>query len=157
MKKEKKERKEKKIKREKKNNKFFEIIKNKWLIKGTDNTSLLVAIVIACYVLINFGVSKLKIEDIDCTEKKLYSLSDETKSKMANLDKDITIQLINMKDVNYVIEYANKYPAISKKINVEEITDLSSRVDLQTKYNIKGTDSLIVVKFRRKRKNIGVR
>ena len=67
-------------------------------------------------MLINFGVSKLKIEDIDCTEKKLYSLSDETKSKMANLDKDITIQLINMKDVNYVIEYANKYPAISKKI-----------------------------------------
>ena len=122
MKKEKKERKEKKIKREKKNNKFFEIIKNKWLIKGT-TTLLLVAIVIACYVLINFGVSKLKIEDIDCTEKKLYSLSDETKSKMANLDKDITIQLINMKDVNYVIEYANKYPAISKKINVEKITN----------------------------------
>ena len=153
MKKEKKERKEKKIKREKKNNKFFEIIKNKWLIKGT-TTLLLVAIVIACYVLINFGVSKLKIEDIDCTEKKLYSLSDETKSKMANLDKDITIQLINMKDVNYVIEYANKYPAISKKINVEEITDLSSRVDLQTKYNIKGTDSLIVVKSGEKEKTL---
>ena len=153
MKKEKKERKEKKIKREKKNNKFFEIIKNKWLIKGT-TTLLLVVIVIACYVLINFGVSKLKIEDIDCTEKKLYSLSDETKSKMANLDKDITIQLINMKDVNYVIEYANKYPAISKKINVEEITDLSSRVDLQTKYNIKGTDSLIVVKSGEKEKTL---
>ena len=64
MKKVKKERKEKKIKREKKNNKFFEIIKNKWLIKGT-TTLLLVAIVIACYVLINFGVSKLKIEDIN--------------------------------------------------------------------------------------------
>lgn len=145
MKKEKKVRKEKKIKKEKKNNKFFEIIKNKWLIKGT-TTILLVAIVIACYVLINFGVSKLNIEDIDCTEKKLYSLSDETKSKIADLNKDITIQLINMKEINYVIEYANKYPAISNKINVEEITDLSSRVDLQTKYNIKGTDSLIVVK-----------
>ena len=82
MKKVKKEKKEKKVSKEKKTKKFFEIIKNKWLIKGT-TTLLLVAIIIACYVLINFGVSKLNIEDIDCTEKKLYSLSDETKNKMA--------------------------------------------------------------------------
>ena len=46
-----------KIKKERKGNKFLDIIKNKWLIKGT-TTLLLVAIVIACYVLINWGVSK---------------------------------------------------------------------------------------------------
>ena len=115
--------------------KFLEIIKNKWLIKGT-TTLLLVAIVIACYVLINWGVSKIKVENIDCTPKKLYSLSDETKEKIKNLDKDVTIQLINMSGSNYVIEYANKYPTITKKINVEEISDLSSRTDLQTKYII---------------------
>lgn len=153
MKKVKKEKKEKKVKKEKGVNKFFEIIKNKWLIKGT-TTLLLVAIIIACYVLINFGVSKLNIEDIDCTEKKLYSLSDETKSKMAELEKDVTIQLINMSSSSYVIEYANKYPAVSKKIDVEEITDLSSRVDLQTKYNISETDSLIVVKSGEKEKTL---
>lgn len=153
MKKVKKEKKEKKVKKEKRVNKFFEIIKNKWLIKGT-TTLLLVAIIIACYVLINFGVSKLNIEDIDCTEKKLYSLSDETKSKMAELEKDVTIQLINMSNSSYVIEYANKYPAVSKKIDVEEITDLSSRVDLQTKYNISETDSLIVVKSGEKEKTL---
>ena len=153
MKKVKKEKKEKKVKKEKRVNKFFEIIKNKWLIKGT-TTLLLVAIIIACYVLINFGVSKLNIEDIDCTEKKLYSLSDETKSKMAELEKDVTIQLINMSSSSYVIEYANKYPAVSKKIDVEEITDLSSRVDLQTKYNISETDSLIVVKSGEKEKTL---
>ena len=66
----KKVKKEKKEKKEKRLNKFFGIIKNKWLLKGT-TTLLLVAIIIACYVLINFGVSKLNIEDIDCTEKKL--------------------------------------------------------------------------------------
>lgn len=153
MKKVKKEKKEKKVKKEKRVNKFFEIIKNKWLIKGT-TTLLLVAIIIACYVLINFGVSKLNIEDIDCTEKKLYSLSNETKSKMAELEKDVTIQLINMSSSSYVIEYANKYPAVSKKIDVEEITDLSSRVDLQTKYNISETDSLIVVKSGEKEKTL---
>ena len=144
----KKEKKVKKVKKEKKGKsmkKFLEIVKNKWLIKGT-TTLLLVAIVISCYVLINFGISKVNIEDIDCTEKKLYSLSDETKSKMADLEKDVTIQLMNMSSYSYIIEYANKYPAVSKKINVEEISELSSRVDLQTKYNISETSSLIVVK-----------
>ena len=153
MKKVEKEKKEKKVKKEKKAKKLFEIIKNKWLIKGT-TTLLLVAIIIACYVLINFGVSKLNIEDIDCTEKKLYSLSDETKNKMAELEKEITIQLINMSSSSYVIEYANKYPAVSKKITVEEISDLSSRVDLQTKYNISESDSLIVVKSGEKEKTL---
>ena len=60
MKKEKKIKKEKKekkvkVKKEKKANKFFSVLKNKWLLKGT-TTLLLVAIVIACYVLINWGV-----------------------------------------------------------------------------------------------------
>ena len=160
----KKEKKDKKIKKEKKTKikkdksmkkgkKFLEIIKNKWLIKGT-TTLLLVAIVIACYILINWGVSKLQIENIDCTEKKLYSLSDETKSKMKNLEKDITIQLINTGESSYITEYANKYPTVSKKITVEEISDLSSRVDLQTKYSITESGSLIVVKSGEKEKTL---
>ena len=153
LKKDKSVKKEKKNKDMKKGKKFLSFIKNKWLIKGT-TTLLLVAIVIACYVLINWGVSKLNIEDIDCTTKKLYSLSDETKNKIKDLDKDVTIELINMSSSNYVIEYANKYPAISKKINVEEISDLSSRVDLQTKYSIKETDSLIVIKSGEKEKTL---
>ena len=115
LKKDKSVKKEKKNKDMKKGKKFLSFIKNKWLIKGT-TTLLLVAIVIACYVLINWGVSKLNIEDIDCTTKKLYSLSDETKNKIKDLDKDVTIELINMSSSNYVIEYANKYPAISEVI-----------------------------------------
>mgnify|MGYP004605030625 FL=1 len=91
--------------------KFLEIIKNKWLIKGT-TTVALVAIVIACYMLLNWGVKKLNLEDIDFTEKKLYSLSDETKNKVKELDKDITIQLINMNNYQYIKEYAEKYDFI---------------------------------------------
>lgn len=131
--------------------KFIEIIKNKWLIKGT-TTLLLVAMVIASYILINWGAKKIKVEDIDATEKKLYTLSDETKSKLKELDQDITIQLINLTNYEYYVEYANKYSALTKKITVEEINDLSSRTDLQTKYNLKTTDSLIVVKAGEKEK-----
>lgn len=151
----KKEKKLKKEKKEKKSNKFFGILKNKWLLKGT-TTLLLVAIVIACYVLINWGVSKVNIEDIDCTTKKLYSLSDESKNKLKDLDKDVTIELINMGSYNYVSEYANKYAAINSKVTVETIDDLSSRVDLQTKYSLESTGNLIVVKSGEKEKTISV-
>ena len=125
--------------------KFLEIIKNKWLIKGT-TTVALVAIVIACYMLLNWGVKKLNLEDIDFTEKKLYSLSDETKNKVKELDKDITIQLINMNNYQYIKEYAEKYTKITDKIKIEEIADLSSRADLMTKYNLESSDSLVIVK-----------
>lgn len=135
--------------------KFLEIIKNKWLIKGT-TTIALVAIVIVIYILLNWGIEKINLEDLDCTEKKLYSLSEETKNKISNLDEDITIQLINMNDYSYIIEYAKKYTKISDKIKVDEVEDLSTRVDLMTKYNLENTDSLIVVKTEQKEKTLTI-
>ena len=125
--------------------KLFELITNKWLLKGT-TTVALVAIVIACYIGLNWLVEKLAIEDLDFTTKKLYSLSDETKKRLNELDENITIQLINMSEDTYVVEYANKYKNASDKVTVEEIDKLESRVDIQTKYNINSTESLIVVK-----------
>ena len=129
--------------------------KNKWLIKGT-TTLILVAIIIALYILLNWGVEKINLEDLDLTEKKLYSLSDETKDKISNLDTDITIQLINMGDYSYVVDYANKYTQVTDRIQVEEVGDLSSRVDLMTKYNLDSTDSLIVVKNGDKEKTLSI-
>lgn len=125
--------------------KFIETIKNKWLIKGT-TTVILVAIVIACYIALNWGVKQLNIDDLDFTSKNLYSLSEETKNRLENLDKDITIQLVNMSDYTYAIDYANKYQNASDKVTVEEISDLSSRVDIKTKYSLSDTDYIIIVK-----------
>ena len=71
--------------------KLFELITNKWLLKGT-TTVALVAIVIACYIGLNWAVEKLTIEDLDFTTKKLYSLSDETKKRLIELDENITIE-----------------------------------------------------------------
>lgn len=133
--------------------KLWATITNKWLLKGT-TTLILVAIIIAGYIGINWAVEKVKIEDLDFTTKNLYSLSEETKNRLNNLENEITIQLINMGEYSYVIEYADKYQRASDKVTVERIDDLSSRLDLQTKYNIDSTGNLIVVKNGDKEKTI---
>lgn len=131
--------------------KFFGKIANKWLLKAT-TTIILIAIVIASYIAVNWGVKQIKIDDFDFTPKKIYSLSDATKDKLKELNNEITIQLINMSDQEYVLDYANKYKNISDKIIIERIDDISTRVDLQEKYGIKETTPLIVIKNGEKEK-----
>ena len=126
--------------------KFLEIIKNKWLIKGT-TTILLVLIVIACYIGLNMLVEKINIDDIDLTEKKLYSISEETKTKLKDLNEDVTIEIINTKNYSYLVDYIKKYSLVNEKIKIDEVEDLASRVDLQTKYNINDIVEVKVVKF----------
>lgn len=135
--------------------KLLEVIKNKWLIDGT-KTLILVAIIIAAYIGVSIVLEKNTLPSIDLTENKLYSLSQETKTKLDNLDKKITIQLINLGNYEYAIEYAKKYEAYSKNIEVEEISDLSTRTDLMTKYNLTSEDSLIVIKTDEKETTLNV-
>lgn len=148
--------------------KFFVLISNKWLLKGT-TTCILIALVIACYIGINWAAEQIKISDWDFTESKLHSLSVETKNKLATLENDVTIQVINVKDEyytdyygnsvvdgSYVKEYVEKYSNASKKVKIEIIDDLDSRVDLQTEYNITTEDALIVVESGENKKTISL-
>lgn len=52
--------------------KLWETITNKWLLKGT-TTLILVALIIAGYIAVNWGVEQIQVEDLDFTTKKLYS------------------------------------------------------------------------------------
>ena len=88
----------KKKKQEEKENKKLskvgEALKKKWLINGT-KTIILVAMVIAIYIGINILLEKVVLPEIDCTENKIYSLSQESRDKLKNLEKDIEIIVIN--------------------------------------------------------------
>ena len=74
--------------KEKLGSKFIKAIKQRWLIKGT-TTLLLIAILIAVFVLINIGVKKLNITAIDCTADKTYTLTEESKERVKNIDKEV--------------------------------------------------------------------
>ena len=60
--------------------KFIDIIKKKWLISGT-KTIVMIAILVAIFVLLNTGLQKLDLTPIDLTTEKLNSLTDTSKEK----------------------------------------------------------------------------
>ena len=125
--------------------KLIEIIKKKWL-KDTFLTILLIAIIFAIYFGINYGVEKLNLEDIDLTTDKIYSISESTKTKLGSLEKEVTIELVNLSDYVYLLDFTNKYTQMNSNIKVERIDDLTSRPDIMTTYNVESTDNFIIIK-----------
>lgn len=143
MKENKEKRKEKKIVKDKKSNKFLEIIKKKWLINGT-MTFLLIAIIIAIFIAINIIMQKLELTPLDFTQEKLYTLTDESKERVKNIDKNVTIYFIGYTDENSTLDLAKQYKKANEKI-VAESVDINNRPDLANKYGIEsGTQGIIV-------------
>ena len=120
-------------------------IKKKWLVDGT-KTLILIAIIIAIYIGINILLENVVLPEFDFTKDKIYSLSQETKDKVGNIDKDINITLINFSNYTSVINFMEKYVALNSHIKIEKVDDLSARADLMQKYSLSATDSLIIVK-----------
>lgn len=132
-----------KVKKEKKTSKFIEIIKKKWLINGT-KTFILIAIIITIFILINFGMQKLELTPIDFSQEKLYTLTDESKDRVKNVDKNVNVYFIGYTDDNTNLDLAKQYKKANEKINVEAV-DINNRPDLATKYGIEsGTEGIIV-------------
>lgn len=127
--------------------------------ENTDNTikkgkflrSLLITIIIMLLIVtvcagINILLDKINISDIDITKEKLYTLSQESKDKVANVSKDTKIILYNMDDYSTVETFAELYSKENSHITYEKLTDASQRPDLEMKYGIGyGVDNLIVV------------
>lgn len=83
----------KKDKGDKKPNKFIEFIKKNWLINGT-KTIILVLIIVAIFLAINYGVQQWDPTPIDLTQEKLYTLTDESKEKVKDIGQDVNIYFI---------------------------------------------------------------
>lgn len=128
--------------------------KGKWLRSATF-TILLIVLIIAIYVGANVLLDKIDFADIDFTSEKLYSLSQESKDKIANIEKDTKIILYGMSDYSEVEDYAKLYAKQNSHITYEVLTDASTRPDLQTTYGIGSTStSLIIIEVEGKTKAI---
>ena len=126
--------KEKENKKDKLGTKFVHQIKKRWLISGT-NTILLIAILVAITVLINSVVASLELTPIDCTKSKEYTLTQESKDRVKDIQKDINIYFVGYDKQDAPYTLAQQYGKTNEKINVETI-DINERLDIAEKYEI---------------------
>ena len=134
----------KQAKKEKAPNKFIQTIKKKWLINGT-KTTILVLLIIAVFIAINLGMQALDLTPLDFTQEQLYTLTDESKERVKDIDKDVNIYFIGYTDEDSTVDLAKQYGKANERINVEAIEDVSTRPDLSQKYGIEsGTEGIIV-------------
>lgn len=132
-----------KTKKEKKVNKFIEIIKKRWLIDGT-KTLILVLAIIAAFLGINVLMQNLELTPLDFTQEKLYTLTDESKEKVKNINKDVNIYFIGYSDGDSNLDLAKQYKNVNEKI-IAEAVDIANRPDLTNKYGIEsGTQGIII-------------
>ena len=76
---------------------FIDLIKQKWL-KDTSHTIILVALIILVYLLINAGVTALKFRALDFTANKLYTLTDDSKMQIKNVEQNVDIYFWGYED-----------------------------------------------------------
>lgn len=129
--------------KEKIGTRFMNTIKKRWLISGT-STLLLIAILIAIVILINSLVQSLNLTPIDCTSNKQYTLTEESKQRMADIEDKINIYFIGFEETDGAVSLAKQYNKINKNINVEMI-DTNERTDIATKYNVTNDYTTIIV------------
>ena len=134
--------------------KLFEIIKKKW-IADTTRVILLVALLVVAYIAINILADKLNLPTLDFTEEKLYSVSDESKEKVKDIEQEVTLYFFGADENTTIIDFAKQYTAINPNIKVE-VVDSTQRPDLLQKYDISDSESAIVVQSPERSKTISV-
>ena len=86
-----------KTEKEKNPNKFIQTIKRNWLINGT-KTLILVLIIVAIFITISVVMHNLELTPLDFSQEQLYTLTDETKERVKDIDKDVNIYFIGYTD-----------------------------------------------------------
>ena len=148
--KQKNDKKSKKEKKEKKSNKFVQIMKKKWLIDGT-KTTILVLLILAVFFAISFTMQKLDLTPIDLSKDKLYTLTDESKEKVKNIDKDVNIYFVGFSEDDSNLDLAKQYTKANEKIKVENVS-VENRPDLAEKYGFQNGDTGIILECGEKSK-----
>ena len=123
--------------------KDLNVIWKKWARESTV-TAIIVIILIASFILINFFINKLNITPIDVTKSKLYTLSEDSKLQVKNVDQTVHIYFFGYEESNSIIILAKQYEKVNERISAEAI-DINKRPDLAKKYGIDSNMSIGII------------
>ena len=91
-------------------------------IKDTSRMILLVAILIAVYVVINLGVRQINLAQIDLTKDKRYTLTDQSKNIVRTIDKEMTFYVWGYSESDEIIDLLKQYNSENNKISYKLVT-----------------------------------
>ncbi len=77
------------------------------------------AILVLAFIALNMWVATIEISNWDFTKEQIYTLSDESKNLMKDIDKDVSIYFVNYTDDDLVINLAKQYHETNEKIQFE--------------------------------------
>ena len=123
--------------------KFIEIIKKKW-IRDSVLTAALVLILIGIFILVNLLFMNLDIAPFDFTAQKIYTLSDESKEQIANVQQNVTMYFFGYDESSTPLTLAKQYHDVNNKITIQ-IINTSERPDLAAQYNVTTSSQLVAV------------
>lgn len=123
--------------------KFIDTIKKKW-IKDTFFTTMLILILLAVFIIVNIVFANLDIAPIDFTKEQLYSLSDESKEQIKNVEQNVTMYFFGYEENETAVILAKQYEDINDKITVQLI-NTSERPDLAAQYGVTTNAQLVAV------------
>lgn len=143
----KKEKKEKKDSSEK-----IQRFKKRWLVSSL-NTAILIAIMVAIFVAINFAVKKIDPTPIDFTTSKDYTLTDQSKERVKNIEQDVNIYFVGFEEGSVEYKLAKQYNKANSKIKVE-LVDATKNQEIAKKYSASNEDPTVIVESGKKSKKI---
>jgi len=88
-----------------------------FFIKDTSKMILLIAIVIALYLVINLWVNSINLAQIDLTKNKLHTLTEQSKNVAKNINKEITFYVWGYSESSSIVDLLKQYNSANTKIN----------------------------------------
>ena len=87
---------------------FIKLIKEKWL-RETSLTILLVAIILFAFIIINLIFRQIDIAPIDFTQEKIYSLSQESKDRIKDVNQNVDIYFFGYDEASTAVILGKQY------------------------------------------------
>ncbi len=130
--------------------KFSLLLRKKWLTNSV-STIVIFAILICLFILINLGVQKLDLEDIDVTKNQIYTVSKESKELLKDLKETVTVYVFgfNNNTTDYSLNQENivrllkQYDNASEYVKYEVLTQESNMAKIQEYQLEAGYDYLV--------------
>lgn len=123
--------------------KIAEILKKKWLIDSS-KTIILFLIIIGLFIGISVLMKKLDFTPIDLTEDKLFTLTEESKEKVKDINTEVRLYFIGFQEEDSTLDLAKEYSKVNDKISVECVST-TDRPDLVQKYSLDESSVGIIV------------